>query len=241
VSTLNPTHVVSALPLPCLHAITQPNNTDDVSPSKPPLHLTANPSSSVHVLNLVFPGPPSQIHPSGFGYLIPRPREGYPSHATDAQPGILGVVFDSCTSSEQDQPNLSPEDWYYKGTHTKISVMLGGPYPLYIPSTTPDFPPSTTTPIDIPYHIQVIINHLSTHFNHTLPAPTYYHLWRNTDCIPTYLPGHLERMNEMKSILQRDISQGGWGGKLQVIGAGVDGVSVPDCVLAGRNAGLSWL
>jgi oxygen-dependent protoporphyrinogen oxidase len=126
--------------------------------------------------------------------------------------------------------------------------MLGGPYPLYIPPTTPNSPPSATTPIDIPHHIQVIINHLSKHFsslsthsNYTLPTPTYYHLWRNTNCIPTYLPGHRERMNEMKSMLQRDVSEGGWGGKLEVIGAGVDGVSVPDCVLAGRNAGLSWL
>ncbi|XP_006463343.1 hypothetical protein AGABI2DRAFT_208052 [Agaricus bisporus var. bisporus H97] len=243
ISTVNLTHVVSALPLPTLHTITQPRNTNDTFPSNVPLHLNANPSSSVHVLNLVFPGPPVNIHPSGFGYLIPRPREGYPTQATDAQPGILGVVFDSCTCSEQDDSNLTPEEWYHKGTHTKITVMLDGPYPLYIPPTTPNFLTSTT---DIPHPIQIILKHLSTHFsqlksNYALPPPTYYHLWRNVNCIPTYLPGHRSRMDEMKTMLKKDVSEGGWNGKLEVIGAGVDGVSVPDCLLAGRNAGLSWL
>lgn len=203
-----------------------------------------NTSSSVHVLNFVFPVPPSQIHPPGFGYLIPRLREGYPTQATDTQPGILGVVFDSCSTSQQDQLGLTPEDWYTRGTHTKVTVMLGGPYPLYIPSSTPTTSPASSSPtprIDLPHHIRVVLNHLSMHLSRTLPDPIYYHLWRNTNCIPTYSPGHRKRMQEMQSVLRRDVSEGGWGGKVEVIGAGVSGVSVPDCVLAGRNAGLGWL
>ncbi|KAF9444676.1 Protoporphyrinogen oxidase [Macrolepiota fuliginosa MF-IS2] len=248
----NPTHVVSALPLPTFHAITQSKPTKDTSPyptsanittslSSIP-HLTTNTSSSVHVLNLVFPVPPSEIHPPGFGYLIPRPREGYPSQASDEQPGILGVVFDSCSTSQQDEPGMTPEEWYENGTHTKVTVMLGGPYPLYIPSTMPVSPPSSPHGnVEIPIHIRTILRHISKHLSRPLPDPIYYRLWRNDNCIPTYSIGHRERMREMQKVLRRDVSEGGWGGRVEVIGAGVSGVSVPDCVLAGRNAGLRWL
>ncbi|KAF5357077.1 hypothetical protein D9756_006549 [Leucocoprinus leucothites] len=271
ISSANPTHIVSTLPLPTFHRITQPQNT--TSPSSYPTsqnittslssipHLTTNPSSTVHVLNLIFPVPPCEIHPPGFGYLIPRPKEGYPSQASDAQPGILGVVFDSCSASLQDSDEkgvqMQPEEWYTKGSHTKITVMLGGPYPLYIPPSTPSSPPFTTTttslplnhtytptptPIPIPHPIQIILNHLSTHLSRpSLPSPIYYRLWRNTNCIPTYAINHLDRMREMQSVLRRDVSEGGWGGRVEVVGAGVGGVSVPDCILAGRNAGLQWL
>lgn len=234
IATFNPTHIVSALPLPVLHAITQSTT--------PIPHLLANPSSTVHVLNLVFPTPPREIHPPGFGYLIPRPKYGYPMHSGDNNPGILGVVFDSCSTWQQDEPgrNLTADEWYNKGSHTKITVMLGGPYPLYIP---PCVPSSLGNSASIPHHIQIILNHISTHLNrfNPLPSPIYYRLWRNEDCIPTYTVGHLRRINEMREMLNKDPSEGGWGGRLEIIGAGVEGVSVPDCVLAGRNAGSKWL
>jgi hypothetical protein len=51
-------------------------------------------------------------------------------------------------------------------------------------------------------------------------------------CIPTYTPGHVQRMKEMQSVLQ----DGVWKGRLDVIGAGVSGVSVGDCVKMGREA-----
>lgn len=250
-STANSTHIVSALPLSALHRITQPQLAKDhaASPTSQNAtslpHLTTNSSSTVHVLNLIFPCPPCEIHPPGFGYLIPRPREGYPSQATDEHPGILGVVFDSCSTSEQDEPSMSTEEWYTKGPHTKITVMLGGPYPLYIPPTVPTSPPldqpSTSPPL--PHQIQIILNHITSHLSPSrpLPKPIYYRLWRNENCIPTYSIGHLDRMKEMMRVLNTSVSEGGWGGRVEVVGAGVGGVSVPDCVLAGRNAGLKWL
>ncbi|KXN92120.1 Protoporphyrinogen oxidase [Leucoagaricus sp. SymC.cos] len=250
-STVNPTYIISALPLPTFHRVAKAQSTNSPSPypnsqnvtsSLSPIpHLATNSSSSVHVLNLIFPTPPSEIHPPGFGYLIPRPREGYPTVASDDQPGILGVVFDSCSASQQDDPTMSPEEWYTKGTHTKITVMLGGPYPLYIPPSTPTSPSLHNVQPDLPHHIRIVLNHISTHLSRPLPEPIYYRLWRNDNCIPTYSIGHLERMQEMRDVLNKDISSGGWGGKLEVVGAGVGGVSVPDCILAGRNAGLRWL
>jgi oxygen-dependent protoporphyrinogen oxidase len=242
----NPTHIVSALPLPTFHRITQPNSPYPYPESQNIIpHLTANSSSTVHVLNLIFPCPPCEVHPPGFGYLIPRPQEGYPSESSDEQPGILGVVFDSCSTSQQDEPgnNTSPEEWYTQGSHTKITVMLGGPYPLYIPPSVPTTsPPQTSLPTPLPHSIQIILNHISQHLSRrTLPKPIYYRLWRNESCIPTYEVGHLERMREMRGVLRKSVCEGGFGGKVEVVGAGVGGVSVSDCVLAGRNVGMGWL
>ena len=59
---------------------------------------------------------------------------------------------------------------------------------------------------------------------------------RQDNCIPVPAPGHLERMADLRQALQDDP----WNGKLQVIGAGVGGVSVGDCVEAGRNVGSHW-
>lgn len=50
------------------------------------------------------------------------------------------------------------------------------------------------------------------------------------------MPGHLERMAEMRSVLEDKV----WGGRMEVIGAGVGGVSVGDCVEAGKRAGARW-
>ncbi len=44
-------------------------------------------------------------------------------------------------------------------------------------------------------------------------------------------------MQDMKNLLE---NKKGWDGRLDVIGAGVGGVSVGDCVQAGRNAGREW-
>jgi len=52
------------------------------------------------------------------------------------------------------------------------------------------------------------------------------------------MPGHLDRMQEMKKLLT---GPDGWGGRLAVVGAGVGGVSVGDCVEAGRRVGRDWV
>lgn len=49
------------------------------------------------------------------------------------------------------------------------------------------------------------------------------------------MPGHLERIEEMRNVL-KDL----WEGRLEVIGAGVGGVSVGDCVEAGKRVGENW-
>jgi oxygen-dependent protoporphyrinogen oxidase len=50
------------------------------------------------------------------------------------------------------------------------------------------------------------------------------------------MPGHLERMAELQEVL----GGGPWEGRMEVVGAGVGGVSVGDCVEAGRRVGMGW-
>lgn len=193
---LNPTHIVSALPLPILHKVLPPRF------SLP--HLLANPSSSVTVVNLVFPK--SLPLPEGFGYLIPRPpHDGQPLPS----PVILGTVFDSCALSAQDQnPGFS-----------KMTVMLKG---------ANDEPESTL--------MESIISQLSHHLALPELKPVYARIIKNESCIPVLMPGHLERMTDLKKALQ----ESPWFGRLEVVGAGVGGVSVGDCIEAGKRAGSAW-
>ena len=197
-TSVNPTHTVSTLSLPTLKTLL---------PERTMLpHLTANPSSSVSVVNVVFPGPPFEIHPEGFGYLIPRPASDY-SHSS---PAILGTVFDSCSLQAQDTSTQI----------TKLTMMLGGPYPSH-----------ATDDIALPF----ILRSLEEHLQRPLPRPIFWKIWRNEKCIPTPTPGHLERMQEMRNVLREQ-----WDERLQVIGAGVGGVSVGDCVEAGKRIGQRW-
>jgi oxygen-dependent protoporphyrinogen oxidase len=158
------------------------------------------------VVNLVFHAPPSEIHPEGFGYLIPRPSSDY-SHNS---PAILGTVFDSCSLQAQDTSTQL----------TKLTMMMGGPYPSLVTENT-----------SLPF----ILRNLEEHLQKRLPEPIFWKVWQNEKCIPTPTPGHLERMEEMRNVLTDQ-----WEGRLDVIGAGVGGVSVGDCVEAGKRAGGSW-
>lgn len=83
-----------------------------------------------------------------------------------------------------------------------------------------------------------------------LPPPSHVHAHYQKNCIPTYTPGHLRRMDELKAALgftssSSDSSSSSsadvnpWGGRMHVIGAGVGGVSVGDCVEQGRDAAFA--
>jgi len=233
IRALNPTHIVSALPLPLLHSILPPPS----SHARPLPHLTANPASSVTVLSLVFAAPPHKIHPPGFGYLVPRPPEGYPpppSPSTDGASGtplgVLGTVFDSCALPPQSQA---------ESEHTKLTVMLGGPFLAPLPSNDEEL-------------VTRVMAHLGEALQRDLPQPVAWRVWRHERCIPTLRVGHVQRIEELRAVLEEGIGdgvreekymgrgKGAWRGRLEVIGAGVGGVSVGDCVEAGRRVGGRW-
>lgn len=176
--------------------------------------LSANPSATVSLVTLVFPNvaasssqPP--YYPPGFGYLVPRSNTSNPK-------GILGVVFDSSAMGSVDSPAISDKI-------VKFTVMIGGPH--YNPPSPlrPPQDPETLVPIalehlratlpDLPKDLEPMLTFAGTH----------------VDCIPTYLPGHGERMRE----LGERLAEGEWKRRLVVAGASYGGVSVNDCVDSG--------
>ncbi|KAI0915182.1 hypothetical protein AcV5_005483 [Taiwanofungus camphoratus] len=227
--TIAPSHLVSSLPLPNLYALLQRSLSSPTSSSSAPLavlpHLTANPSSSVTVVNLVFPSPPGArpLHPPGFGYLVPRPAAGYSTDGKyesrpDNPMGVLGTVFDSCALAEQDTDSAGRP-----APVTKMTVMLGGPYSS---SPEPD--------------VDSLLHHLSVHLSPSpspepLGAPLIAQIHRHTSCIPTPTVGHVARMAELREAVRRE-----WGGCAEVIGAGVGGVSVNACAEMGKTVGKDW-
>lgn len=167
-------------------------------------------------MNLVFPtrGPSRPIHPPGFGFLIPRPLEGYPTTLTTSDPGLLGVVFDTSSLAAQDRfysSSATPD----KPSFIKLTAMIGGPYGV----------DSKQPPL-----LDAVLAQISGRLGTTIPHPVLTKLHVHIGGIPTYTVGHLERMREM-----RDVARQRSDDTLFVIGAGVGGVSVGDCIKAGRD------
>lgn len=171
-------------------------------------YLTANPISSVTVVNLIFPPtPPGQpIHPDGFGYLIPRDKEWNGT--------VLGTVFDACALGGQDiYPSADSPKF------TKMTMMV------------------CAEPLSPPVTQDAVLRYLTEHLapTHPLPQPVYFSANVMQGCIPTPTVGHVQRMKELREAVQHQ-----WDGRLEVIGAGVGGVSVGDCIGQGRQVGRSW-
>lgn len=126
-------------------------------------------------------------------------------------------MFDSCALASQDSgaPGF-----------TKLTVMMGGPHPPAASHSAPS----------------AVLAHLQEHLrpragsDDRLPDPVFYEVCEQRDCIPTPGVGHLGRMDELRTALLQDP----WSGKVKVIGASVDGVSVGDCIESGRRAAFGW-
>ena len=213
-------HLISAVPPPLLSSLFHPSNTLP--------HLTHNPSTSVGVVNLVFPLPPSHIHPDGFGYLIPRPDSATRPMTTLNSEGILGVVFDSTALPGLDDPQV-------QGKITKLTVMMGGPYwSTYGLSSSSSSSSSslssssyTPRPTNSEQLLEPALRHLRSIFpilKGTEPIISDPHL--HLDCIPTYLPGHIHRLGELHDAIRH----GPWFGHLSLAGNGYGGVGVNDCI-----------
>lgn len=102
---------------------------------------------------------------------------------------------------------------------TVVTMMLGGPFPIS----------------SEPLAISKILSLLATHLNlKTIPQPLVHRYHVQHRCIPTPLVGHLDRIAEMHQAVTQS-----WNGRFQVIGSGVGGVSLGDCVRDGRNAAIS--
>ncbi|QRW21195.1 Flavin containing amine oxidoreductase [Rhizoctonia solani] len=102
---------------------------------------------------------------------------------------------------------------------TVLTLMLGGPFPI------------RSTQLSMEY----ILSLLSRHLGHErLPEPIVHRYHIHHDCIPTPLVGHLERISTLREAVQQE-----WAGSLEIIGSGVGGVSLGDCVRDGRAASIN--
>ncbi|KAL4247830.1 Protoporphyrinogen oxidase [Abortiporus biennis] len=222
--TIPASHIVSSLPLSILDSILgRSSNTIPTAARSLPQTLV-NPSSSVTVVNVVFPPSSQQIHPPGFGYLVPRSKSPSIDGNSDIEVDgyrLLGTVFDSCALEGQDEyPTGSASNG---AKFTKLTMMLRAPYTSHHPLSTSSL-------------LSLLNNHLSP--DSPLPEPVLIRINNLVNCIPTPTVGHLERMQE----LRKSIGKGTWwNGRLELIGAGVGGVSVPDCIERGRTVGRAWL
>ncbi|KAI0073769.1 Protoporphyrinogen oxidase [Panus rudis PR-1116 ss-1] len=219
-------HIVSSLPPRVLHGIlSQSQNSagsiGDAPPSLP--HLTSAPSSSVTVVNVIFPPLDGwSIHPDGFGYLVPRredaPLANYGENFENVplEDRLLGVVFDSSALGEQD---IYPDAENKTGRFTKLTLMFRGTAARAITSE------------DV---IALLSNHLRP--PRPLPQPVYLRTHLHTNCIPIPGVGHLGGVQALREALKGEY----WDNRFAVIGAGVGGVSVPDCIEQGRNVGETW-
>ncbi|KAJ9110284.1 hypothetical protein QFC19_001687 [Naganishia cerealis] len=177
--------------------------------------------------------PSREIHPDGFGYLVPRAPEddGLPPviPGTPSKPnksGVLGVVFDSTTLPVDPSPDAAQHV-------TKLTIMLGGPH--------------WRTEEDIPKDSETLIAQAQEHLKGVFPVlngvePVLIRGWIHRNCIPTYLPGHGARLRELYQILSGQstgysgaTSASAWAGKLVLTGSGYGGVGVNDCVGAAEG------
>lgn len=100
----------------------------------------------------------------------------------------------------------------------RLTAMLGGPYPA-IPSA-PALLATLSRQLGLPA---------------PLPPPLYARAVEARRCIPALAPGHLVRVRDLRTRIGAE-----FGGRVELAGAGVGGVSVGDCVKSGREAGLAW-
>ncbi|EIW72139.1 hypothetical protein TREMEDRAFT_24336 [Tremella mesenterica DSM 1558] len=196
--------------------------------------LGVNPSTTVGVINLLYPLDPKHVHPEGFGYLIPK------STRRQNPEGVLGVIFDSTAL-----PGVDSSEGF-----TKLTVMIGGPYwsnldPSYNPSLISQTPNSGRSNgriedqkniFKIPKEEELsglALKHLHRVFpnlERTKPLLNISHLHK--DCIPTYLPGHGDRLRKT----HEEILSKKWGGRLILAGNGYGGVGVNDSVWSAECA-----
>lgn len=122
---------------------------------------------------------------------------------------MLGTIFDTAFMGKQDTA----------GGYTKMSIVSGGPYNSA--STGPN--------------VDVLLNDLRKNLGnrYELPEPIYSATTECKECIPLFEPGHLEWAEKLKGALKYYGEK-----KVQIVGAGVGGVSIPDCIEQGRNSSV---
>ena len=109
--------------------------------------------------------------------------------------------------------------------------MMGGPYWSTYPSS-----PTDPTPAARPSSPEELVAPALAHLRRVFPIlekcpPLLVDPHLHLDCIPTYLPGHHQRLTDLHTAIRR----GQWAGKLSLAGNGYGGVGVNDCVWSAQG------
>ncbi|KAF2773723.1 Protoporphyrinogen oxidase [Teratosphaeria nubilosa] len=229
-------NAISALSPKHLNLVNRPL----VERTGPPPLVPTIPSVTVMTVNLYFRTP--DLHPPGFGYVIPiaTPFENNPERA-------LGVVFDTAyspgpqdlnlenwqiTDTEQLQQardkgrliNVNDFAWYNMPNKpntqdqvtqrgTKLTVMLGGHW-------WNDWPVFPDEQEGLALARSVVKRHLGI-----TEEPEAYQVNLQSDCIPQYTVGHERRLQDAHNNIWREYK-----GHLRVAGSWMSGVGVNDCL-----------
>jgi oxygen-dependent protoporphyrinogen oxidase len=84
--------------------------------------------------------------------------------------------------------------------------------------------------------VEYALQSLQVHVGHSLPPPVASKVHYQQECMPVHTVGHIERMEQLEATLDRTP----WNGRVAVIGAGVEGISIPSCIEAGRKVARKW-
>jgi protoporphyrinogen/coproporphyrinogen III oxidase len=148
-------------------------------------------------------------------FTMPIQGFGYLIPKTEVNPeDALGVLFASNFAGSQDQGR------YAQGT--KLTVMMGGHYWRDRRSYPSDDDLLVAAKAVVARDLGITIE----------PEVTLVNLQR--DCIPQYEVGHWRRVEKLKEYLDWTFGKD----RVFVVGAGVDGVGIGDCVLYARKAAL---
>ena len=206
-AVVSPTHIISALPVKQLNAALRAANAERNDTLLTVTSARSPESSTIHVTNFIFPPSEKPLHPLGFGYLIPRPTDGYESEENSQ--GMLGTIFDTVSMGRQDTAD----------GYTKMGIISGGPYR------------SASTGPNVGILLNDLRKHLGSRYN--LPDPIYSETTECGECIPLFEPGHLKWVEKLQGTLKYYGEN-----KVQIIGAGIGGVSIPDCIEQGRSSSV---
>ncbi|KAH9807328.1 Protoporphyrinogen oxidase, partial [Teratosphaeria destructans] len=240
-------NVISALSPKHLNLVNRPL----VERTGPPPLVPTIPSVTVMTVNLYFRTP--DLHPPGFGYVIPiaTPFENNPERA-------LGVVFD--TAYSPGPQDLNRENWQVTDTEqlrqardqgqlinvndfawynmpdkpntqdqvtqrgTKLTVMLGGHW-------WNDWPVFPDEQEGLVLARTVIRRHLGI-----TEEPEAYQVNLQSDCIPQYTVGHERRLQDAHNNIWREYK-----GHLRVAGSWMSGVGVNDCLRSAYDVAESFV
>lgn len=164
-------------------------------------------SATVMTVNMYYREP--DLHPPGFGYLIPRatPFEANPEMA-------LGVIFDNCYSSAPGDQGGVPTQDTVSARGTKVTVMLGGHYWDGL-STFPDEVEG----------LRMARSLLRRHLG-IRQREVESQVALATSCIPQYEIGHYDKLLWLHEYLVNKRADG----KIHLAGSWINGVGVNDCL-----------